>query len=175
MLSSSGISWRHGPHQLAQKLSITTWPLYCARLTSWPPREPRLNCGAGALGAPASAGTDRASAAAMAAIRLFMCVPLKLEKHGRADPRLDVVGELGSAEQARLEHAILHLDVHCQPVRRHHAVTGAEVRGELRIAGEIGAADAAENKKGARHGVAATDKGLARQEVVAQGQIVIRE
>src|SRR5687768_17501848 len=28
--SSSGISWRHGPHQLAQKLSMTTLPF------SWP-------------------------------------------------------------------------------------------------------------------------------------------
>src|SRR5579864_44083 len=173
MLSSNGISWRQGPHQLAQKLIITTWPLYCARLTWLPAREPRLKAGAGPPSEPASAGSDSASAAAMATIWFFMMRPL--EKDGRTDARLKVVGELGGAQQARLEHAILDRDVHCQPVRRHHTVSGAKVHRELRVPGEIGTADAAEEIESARHGDAATEKGLARQEVVAEREVVVRE
>src|SRR6516165_2881678 len=76
MLSRSGISWRHGPHQLAQKFSITTWPLYCARLTSPPVRAPSENGGAGAPGAAASSGSDRSTVAATAAIRILMLASL---------------------------------------------------------------------------------------------------
>src|SRR5215469_3403544 len=175
MLSSNGISWRQGPHQLAQKFSITTWPLYCARLTSAPLRELRENDGAAAPGAVASAGSDRSTVAATAAMRILMLVSLVSEKHGRADDCHDVVGELRAAEQAGLKDPILHRDMYRQPVCRYHTVTGAEVRRELRVPGEIGATDAAENIKGARHGVAATEEDLARQEVVAQRKIVVRE
>src|SRR5215471_2642598 len=107
MLSSRGISWRHGPHQLAQKLIMTTWPWYCVRLTSLPSREARLNCGAGAPVVPASAGTASASAAATATKWLLMCVSPS-EEDGRSDARLDVVGELVGAEQVGLEGPVLH-------------------------------------------------------------------
>src|SRR5579862_597178 len=174
MLSSSGISWRQGPHQLAQKLIITTWPLYCARLTALPLLEPRVNAGAGEPPGIASAGSATASAAAIATIRFLMMHP-SLEEYGRTDARLEVVGELGDADDVRLEDVVLHRDVHSQPVPRHHAVPGTEVHRELRVPAEIGAADAAEEIESARHGDAATDKGLARQEVVAQREVVIRE
>src|SRR5882762_9413086 len=92
MFSSSGISCRHGPHQLAQKLSITTWPLYCARLILGPPRDSRVNCGAGPLElepAP-EAGTVMSSAVAtaplrIAAIRCF--ISLHLRRHSPAHCR----------------------------------------------------------------------------------------
>src|SRR5580658_784069 len=165
MLSSNGISSRHGPHQLAQKLIITTWPLYCARLISLPPFEPSVNDGA-ALPVPANAGMAMATTATIAAIRFFMLVPL--EEDGRTDARLEVVGELGGAQQARLEHVILHGNVQGQPVRRHDPVAGTKIHRELRVPAEFGATDPAEEVHSARHGDAATDKGLARQEVVAQ-------
>src|SRR5213078_4606210 len=114
MLSSRGISWRQGPHQLAQKLIITTWPWYCARLTAWPLRAASVNCGAGPPPEPASAGRAVASTAVMTAIRFFILRPS--EENGRANACLKVVGELGGAQQARLEHPVLHRDVQRQPV-----------------------------------------------------------
>src|SRR6267378_383470 len=89
------------------------------------------------------------------------------EEDGRANTRFEVVGELGGAQQARLEHAVLHRDVQRQPVCRYDTVAGAKVHRELRIPGEIGAADAAEEIESARHGDATTDEGFAWQEVVA--------
>src|SRR6187551_28002 len=53
--SSRGISVRQGPHQLAQKLIMTTWPLYWSRLTGLPAMLSSLKAGAGV--GPASAGT----------------------------------------------------------------------------------------------------------------------
>src|SRR5262245_3590901 len=47
MSSSSGISCRHGPHQVAQKLIMTTWPLNWARSMLLPPRPESLKPGAG--------------------------------------------------------------------------------------------------------------------------------
>src|SRR5688572_3431975 len=47
--SRCGISWRQGPHQVAQKLIITTWPLYCASETGLPAREASVKSGAGEL------------------------------------------------------------------------------------------------------------------------------
>src|SRR5882757_1475542 len=114
MFSSRGISCRHGPHQLAQKLSMTTWPLYCARLIFEPARESRVNCGAGPLPEAAfEAGTALSSAMATAVtraatvarvkpfaairpeIRLFMSGSCQLKEDGRAERRFHVVGELG--------------------------------------------------------------------------------
>src|ERR1700733_15094029 len=85
MFSSRGISCRQGPHQLAQKLSMTTWPLYCARLILGPPRDSRLNCGAGPLElepAP-EAGTVRSSAVAMAPVKIaaIRCFIVVLQKN----------------------------------------------------------------------------------------------
>src|ERR1700761_2056777 len=123
MLSSRGISWRHGPHQLAQKLIITTWPLYCARLIVPPPFAPSVNCGAGPLGSAATAGNAMTRAATSPAIRFFMAPPTNpLKEHGRADAHLDVVGELRGAQEIGLKHAILHCDVAREPVRWQHPV-----------------------------------------------------
>src|SRR4030081_3515968 len=114
MFSSRGISCRHGPHQLAQKLSMTTWPLYCARLIFEPARESRVNCGAGPLPEAAfEAGTAmsrgavaRAAAVArvkpFAAMRLVMSSPVRrmrytLKEYGRSERRFHVVGELRHA------------------------------------------------------------------------------
>src|SRR5688572_29953128 len=47
MSSSSGISCRQGPHQVAQKLIMTTWPLNWARLMALPSRPDSWKPGAG--------------------------------------------------------------------------------------------------------------------------------
>src|SRR2546430_17428538 len=114
MFSSRGISCRQGPHQLAQKLSITTCPLYWDRLILGPLRESRVNCGAGPLALePAEAGTVASSAGAsrpekIVAIRWFMSVPL--EKYGRYERGFHVVLQLGHAQQVGPENAVLYLD-----------------------------------------------------------------
>src|ERR1700733_10490728 len=130
MFSRSGISWRHGPHQLAQKFIITTCPLYWLRLTVLPPRAGRLNVGAGP-GAPASAGTAMRSAAMPRTVmRVNDCLiptPYQMspsEKDGRTDVRLEIAGELVDAEQIRVVHPILHGHVHGNPVSRQDAVAG---------------------------------------------------
>src|SRR5690242_6281814 len=119
MFSSSGISCRHGPHQLAQKLSITTCPLYWERLILEPPRASRVNWGAGPLGALApEAGKARMAVATSdpmsAAIRCSMSLlharrmrRMSLKEDGRAQTRFHVVGELRDAQQVRPEHPIL--------------------------------------------------------------------
>ncbi len=63
MESSSGISCLQGTHQLAQKLSMTTWPLYCASDSGVPARESSVKSGAGLLGdvAGESGGADQRS------------------------------------------------------------------------------------------------------------------
>src|SRR3981081_2332824 len=113
MFSSRGISCRHGPHQRAQKLSMTTWPLYCARLIFEPARESRVNCGAGPLPEAAfEAGTLMSKAVPTAvaravpvrvtpvevmnaAIRFLISGSLVLKEYGCAERRFHVVGELG--------------------------------------------------------------------------------
>src|SRR4051794_33320854 len=111
MSSSNGISWRQGPHQLAQKLIMTTCPLYCARLTSPPAFEGRVNCGAGPVGAAATAGNPTIKLATSPAIRFCIGPPQPSEEYGRADAHLDVVGELRDTQEVGLKHTILHCDV----------------------------------------------------------------
>src|SRR3569833_3126164 len=94
MSSSNGISWRHGPHQLAQKLIMTTWPLYCARLTSLPALEGSVNWGAGPLPSAATAGSAMIKAATSPAIRFCMDPLLLSVVLGRAVVFFVVVGVL---------------------------------------------------------------------------------
>src|SRR6478735_10241620 len=111
MSSSSGISWRHGPHQVAQKLIITTWPLNWERSMALPLRPVSWNAGAGPDDEVANTGNanTRASARPLA-IRPIPLVPIPLaftmradmmltpsEKDGRAEQGLEVVGDLGLA------------------------------------------------------------------------------
>src|SRR6201996_863159 len=157
MFSNSGISWRHGPHQLAQKLSITTWPLYCARLNVLPPLAPRVNWGAGPLGSPASAGRLASNAVAInAVIRFFMFRILSLKEDGRPDRRRHIVGELGDTQQIRPENTILDLYMDRDPVRRQQLVTPTEVHRESIVAGELGGANPTEKIESARQGGAPT-------------------
>src|SRR3984885_4576116 len=74
--SSRGISCWHGPHQVAQKFTITTWPLYWLS-AAWPPsRAVSVKAGAGG---PASAA-KAAEAMTMAAIaqRLNILVLIRM-------------------------------------------------------------------------------------------------
>src|SRR6188472_24919 len=73
MLSSSGISFRHGPHHVAQKLTITTWPLRLESLMGLPVLESSVKSGAGAEAPAAPAGraaiAPKAASAAYAPAR----------------------------------------------------------------------------------------------------------
>src|SRR5450759_1621069 len=70
---------------------------------------------------------------------------------------------------------VLNADVQRDPVRRQNAVATAEVHREFAVAGKIRAADTAEQIKSAGHGCIAAEKHLARKEVVAEREVVIRE
>src|ERR1700722_4132526 len=169
MSSSSGISWRHGPHQLAQKLSMTTWPLYFARSIWLPPLAGSTNSGAGPVGSAATAGKAMTRAATIPAIRFCMGPPTNpLKEDGRADAHLDVVGELRGAQEVGLEHAILHCDVDREPVGRQHPVAGTEIHRKLLVAGEVDTANTADDIESTGQGESTTEKGLAREEVVAE-------
>src|SRR5688572_9619455 len=62
-----------------------------------------------------------------------------------------------------------------QPVGGQYAVTRAEVDGQPVVSGEVHASNATQYIETAVHGGPATEKDLARQEVVAQREAVIRE
>src|SRR6478735_12652179 len=62
-----------------------------------------------------------------------------------------------------------------QPVGRQHAVTRAEVDRQMIVSGELHISDATQQIKTTVHGELATEKDLAREEVVAQRDAVIRE
>src|SRR5579864_604636 len=102
-------------------------------------------------------------------------VRIPLKEYGRSERRLHVVGELGYAQQVRPEHAILNLDVNREPVGGHHPVAAPEVHGEAVVARELRRANATDKIEGARHGVTPTEEGLAREQVVAQRDVIVRE
>src|SRR6185312_11091810 len=185
MLSSSGISWRQGPHQLAQKLIMTTSPLNWARLTCWPLVDCRVKAGAAAgatesaaASAAAQAGSASVTSAARSAaavIRFCICILPCSEEDRSAEDRLEVVGELLGAQQISLEKMVLDAQTHRQPIERQDLVAPAEGHRELLVAGELGPAHAGHDVETARHGVPGADEGFARQEVVTQSEIVVRE
>src|SRR3954467_9929725 len=101
MLSSSGISCRHGPHHVAQKLIITTLPLNWLRSTVEPPRPDSWKAGAGL---DEEANTGRTNAAASTSpfenpliVRTEIMKLTPSEEDGRTQQGLDVVGDLGLA------------------------------------------------------------------------------
>ncbi len=67
-VSRCGISSRHGPHQVAQKLTSTTWPRSSSRRTLRPSAPRSVKSGAVALGAGVAAAAS-ATAAKVAATR----------------------------------------------------------------------------------------------------------
>src|SRR5262245_37606173 len=82
--SSAGNSWRQGPHQLAQKLIITTLPLKSASDTGLPARLASVNAGAGAVASAASAG--QASATSAAASRAIGNLDILFKRPPRRTP-----------------------------------------------------------------------------------------
>src|SRR6185369_5008996 len=106
MSSSSGNSWRHGPHQVAQKLIITTWPLNWERSMALPLRPVSWNAGAGPDDEVANTGNANtiASARPLATLPIPLAFTVRAdmmltpsEKDGRAEQGLEVVGDLGLA------------------------------------------------------------------------------
>src|SRR5262249_40139936 len=140
-----------------------------------------VNCGAGPLAEPApEAGSARTSEAVngarIAATPRFMASPsCPSEKYGRTQARFHIVGELRHAQQVRPEHAILYLDVNREPVRGQPLEPAAKVPREAVVVRKLGGTNPADKIERARQGATATDKGLAREQVVAQGDVVVRE
>src|ERR1700733_8850013 len=65
--SSNGISCWQGPHQVAQKFTMTTWPLYWLRAACCPVTAVRVKAGAGPDASPLAANAaDATTIAAMA-------------------------------------------------------------------------------------------------------------
>src|SRR5690242_2513597 len=98
MSSSSGISCLQGPHHVAQKLIMTTWPLYAERSMALPLRPVSWNAGAGPEEEVANAGNTNAAARAKPfanpfSVRADMLLTPS-EKDGRAEQGFDVVGDL---------------------------------------------------------------------------------
>src|SRR3954465_4099342 len=62
-----------------------------------------------------------------------------------------------------------------EPIGRQDAVSRAQVDRQPIVAGELHATDATQQVETTVHGELATEKDLAREEVVAQGEAVIRE
>src|SRR6185437_5243319 len=89
--------------------------------------------------------------------------------------RLEVARELADSEQVGVEHAILHRDVHRDPIGRQHLVSGPEVHRELLVSAELGAAESGEHVERAPQGEVATEEDLARKEVVADRKVVVLE
>src|SRR5687768_14718009 len=93
--SSSGISWRQGPHQLAQKLSITTLPFSWPSDTLSPARDGSVKVGAIDALAPTSDVVARiARVPAMVAARSHVLRlkamtrdPLRADAHAHVHPR----------------------------------------------------------------------------------------
>ncbi len=77
------------------------------------------------------------------------------------------------AEQIAVEHAVPHIEVQRQPVDRQHPVAGSEADGEEVVPGKLRVAHARDRVQRAVECPVAPDKRLARQQVEAQGQVVI--
>src|SRR6185437_10117482 len=99
----------------------------------------------------------------------------KSEEHGRTQMCLEVARELADSEQIGVEHAILHRDVHRDPVGRQHLVSGSEIDRELLVSAELCSAEPSEHEERAAHGEIATEEDLARKEVVSDRKIVVLE
>src|SRR5687767_1003611 len=101
MSSSNGISCRQGPHHVAQKLIMTTWPLNCERSMALPLRPESWNAGAGPEEEAANAGNTNTAASANPLASPFSVRAVMMltpsEEDGRAQQCLDVVGDLGLA------------------------------------------------------------------------------
>src|SRR6185312_16015667 len=127
-----GISWRHGPHQLAQKLISTTWPFRSLSATGLPSEELSWKLGASAPGAMSAASALAGSAAMPSPTRAapinvtsrdvdlmfasVRCQACALEKYAQADGRLQIVGEPVDAEDVGAKDDVLHVDMKGQPV-----------------------------------------------------------
>src|SRR5579872_5648973 len=70
--SSSGISCWQGPHHVAQKLTMTTWPLNWLRAACWPVRAVSVKVGAGPASSPEAAKAPEAITTAAIVQRLKM-------------------------------------------------------------------------------------------------------
>src|SRR5262249_10142456 len=87
--SSSGISCWQGPHHVAQKLTMTTCPLYLLKVGCWPVRAVSVKLGAGPASSPEAAKAVEAITTAAIAQRFRMlrldigCPPVRNKRSGR--------------------------------------------------------------------------------------------
>src|SRR5687768_3765856 len=90
--SSSGISWRHGPHQLAQKLSMTTLPFSWPSDTLSPARDGSVKVGAIEALAPTSDVVANIAATVtprshVFSVEVMIRDPLRADANAHAHPR----------------------------------------------------------------------------------------
>src|SRR4051812_28418991 len=127
---SCGISWRHGPHQVAQKLTITTRPRCSFRRRFAPPIACSVKSGAAVAGAIAddavpatmansAQATTRKEAARPRAGRRraeVMFMTTRSEVEGQAAGELDVLRAFALAEQVEREDVVAQVELQRGPV-----------------------------------------------------------
>src|SRR3984885_8376166 len=105
--SSKGISCWQGPHQVAQKFNITTWPLYWLKPDCSPLSAVSVNAGAGPPASEAKAVNARTMAAIAQRVKILtveLCIDLSyenrrnLEKYRQAQCAFYVVNVLVDSE-----------------------------------------------------------------------------
>src|SRR5688572_808652 len=173
----SGISCRQGPHQVAQKLIMTTWPLSSLRRTSPPSRAGSAKSGAGGAG-PVAVALPASSASSRVGIRVrasrMWCSGFS-EECGQPEAELEVLRQLLRAKQIALEHLVTYAEVRGERVGHQQPQARAGNQREVVIAGEARAAGAERHIDGARHGTSPAQEHLARQHVPADREVVVGE
>src|SRR6185369_7019801 len=181
---SCGISCRHGAHQVAQKLTITTRPRWSCRRMFGPLIACSEKSGAGVDGAiaddavPATTAkttlaTMRNAEAERTIDKVFMAAWSEVE--GEPAGELRVVRALPLAEQVEREDVVADVELERGPVGEIDAVAEPEVEGGLALVGELGAADAGDHIELRRPRAAAADEDLDREQVVADRGVVVVE
>ena len=102
-------------------------------------------------------------------------IAITSEKDRQAAGELEIVQRLVAAEQVRLEYVVAHVDAQRQPVGGRHPIAEAAADGEALVAGEVGAARARDEIQPAAERVFAPHERFARQNVVADRQVVVAE
>src|SRR5664279_404921 len=183
---SCGISWRHGPHQVAQKLTITTRPRCSFRRRFGPPIACSVKSGAALAGAIADEAVPATLANAAQATSLnasrrrrsgaeVRFMTSRSEVEGQAAGELDVLRALALAEQVEREHVIAQVELQRGPVGEIDAIAEAGVEGGLPLLVELGAAHAGDDIELRRARTAAAEEDLAGEQVVADRQVVVGE
>src|SRR5690606_10799620 len=161
-----------------QKLIITTSPAKSSSDTVPPPRDSSVKLGAGpeiwsACAANASSTLAAAPKILFPSILVLRIALPRSEEERHADVGLEVVHRLLAAEHVEIEDVVPNVRVHGEPVERQQPQPHAEVQREPIVARELRVTHAAYDVKRHVHRTVASDEALARQHVVAQGDVIV--